>query len=221
MRNSKLVVVLAASAALVAAPLITATSASSAAGGSNAGTGATISGPARQPGTTTASAAFKVYAQPVAKYTGKSCAMDLSAIPDFTVVSTLTGCDTIITLIGPAEKRSVPGSWATWGAPPDTESATPHILYTAGATSIIIDDKMAANVGGVEIEPNPFAVHSFTVDFYAKSGCGGKLRGSITRSDVDGSAGAKLFAAKSKKPFKSMCITSNDGVDFSIAQIRS
>ncbi len=40
------------------------------------------------------------------------------------------------TFSSPVVELSVPGSWATWNCPPATESCSPNVLYTNGATTI-------------------------------------------------------------------------------------
>jgi hypothetical protein len=166
-------------------------------------------------------ASFKKFSTPTAKYVSKTCAIDLSAIPDFTVVNSVTGCGVTVSFSIPMEKRSVPNSWATWGSPPDTEGNTPNILYTAGGTSVTLTYSSKGRRVGVEVEPNQFQVESFTAIF--RKGNGNTV-GTINRADVDGNAGAKLLAgatgAEAKQYVKSLVITDNSGDDFSIAQIR-
>jgi hypothetical protein len=207
MRMSKLVVALGAAMAVAAAPLMMATSAS-AASGSNAGSPTRVSGysaPAANPGACT-------QIMNPAGYPSNTKLVDLSGIADFTPVTKQNGVS-----FSPAlEKRSVPASWGTWGSPPDTESATPNILYTAGATSITLKfPKRGRSTVGAEVEPNPFEVHTFTAVLKTK---GGATLCTITR-DADGSAGARVLAATASGKVKTMTISSD--VDFAIAQVRS
>jgi hypothetical protein len=214
MHKSKLVVALGAVVALTAAPLMTSTAAS-ASSGSNSGTAVTRGAPLAAPTGHVSAKKFKPIAQPgKSKYTKKTCKFDLSGIADFTQVSSLEQCGQTVTISPTTEKRSVPGSWATWGSPPDTEDAFPHILYTVGATSVTLKFSKASKIGGIEAEPNPFEVHSFDATFSK----GSKARGTVHRDDVDGNAGAKLLAAKSKKKWDTITISSD--VDFSFGQIR-
>lgn len=219
MRKLTMVVTVASAAALVA---LTAPSSLAASHAGNAGHQAKLHAgthiaPAK--GANPNSKKFKPFAQPVAKYTGKSCAIDLSSIPDFTALSSVTGCGTTVSLSGTWEKRSVPNSWASWGSPPATESATPNILYSAGQTSGTVDFGKKVKVGGFELEPDQFLVETFQVDFYAGPNGTGKLRGSITLQP-NGQSGALLYGAKSKKGFQSAVITTDSGDDFAIAQVR-
>ena len=65
----------------------------------------------------TAAGAFHRIKRPNAKYTGGTCVVDLSAIADFTELEEVSGCGVTVNLGAPMVKRSVPGSWATWGKP--------------------------------------------------------------------------------------------------------
>jgi len=207
MRNAKIFVALGAAGALVGASLLGATTAS-AAGGSNAGAvtrGAAVSVDGTQSCSTQ-------YAQPGdGAYLASTNVVDLSGLSDFTPVDQVGKVKFSPTM----EKRSVSGSWATWGSPPFTESATPNILYSAGATSVTITlPKKGKKIFGAEVEPNPFEVHTFTGVYKNK---GGSTVCSIT-VDADGSAGARLLAAALSGKAKTLTISSD--VDFAIAQVR-
>ncbi len=218
MRKSTLIVALASSAALVVAGAGTSFAGHSA--GNNAGHSVKL-----HQGTKIAPAkmhadkkGFKAFAQPISKYTGKSCNVDLSSIADGSTLNSVTGCSTTITLSQSWIKVSVPNFWATWGSPPDTESATPNGLWSNGQLTATVDFGKKVKVGGFEVEPDNFAVETIQVDFYAGANGTGKLVGSISR-DPNGSAGALLYGAKAKKGFKSAVISDASG-DFAIAQVR-
>ena len=161
-------------------------------------------------------AMFKQFSTPVAKYTTHTCVIDFSGLPDFTQVTSVSGCGVTVTFSVPMEKRSVPGSWGTWGSPPDTEGATPAVLYTQGATDVTLTYSNSNRLVGVEAEPNLFQVESFTATFRNRAGA---TVGTINR-DADGNAGAKLFAGQTSQKVKSLEITDLAGDDFAIAQIR-
>jgi hypothetical protein len=224
MRNTTLAVALVASAALVA---LNAPASLASVGHGNAGSDAQIKQSTVVPHRLrTATAHFKRFAQPIAQYTTRSCAFDLSSIPDYTQLTTVTGCGTTATLSSTVEKRSVPNSWATWGAPPNTEDDTPDLLYTVGGTTLTITYDMKAKTGGVELEPDMFQKETMQVSFYKGPNGTGKLRGTITRV-VNGDHGAKLFGAHfgvlqvgHRRGFHSIVITDLAGDDFGIAQIR-
>ena len=208
MRRPNVGVALGAAVAIAAAVLLPTTAASAAPGTNTgsavtAGTAVTASAP---------SAACEQIFLP-AEYPSGTKLVDLSGLADFTPVSQVGKVKFSPTL----EKRSVPGSWATWGSPPATESATPNILYTVGATviTVTLPGKGARKgVVGMEVEPNPFEVHSFTMTVFKKSGaeiCSGSV-------DADGNAGAVVLATAKAKKAKTVTISSD--VDFAVAQIR-
>jgi hypothetical protein len=219
-RKSTAIVAFAASAALVAASA-GASFGSAPSAKSNSGSHVTMKQSHYTPAKATPmSKRFKAVDQPKGKYVSKSCDIDLSSIPDFTTLSSVTGCGTTVTLSSVWSKQSVPnGGWASWGSPPDTESATPNVLWSSGQSVATVDFGKTVKWGGFEVEPDQFAVETTTVDFYAGANGTGKLRGSVTR-DPNGQSGALLFGGHAKKGFKSAVITNSVGDDFSIAQIR-
>ncbi len=150
---------------------------------------------------------------PNSLYVGHTCNFDLSAIPDYTLVSTLDACGITVTFDPAMEKRSVPDSWGSWGSPPDTESGTPNVLFTGSATQVTVTFSSPVRIAGAEAEPDPFEVHPISADFYRPSG---GLKASVTR-DIDGNSGARLLAVKTKN-VGSMVLSSD--VDFSFAQLR-
>jgi hypothetical protein len=110
---------------------------------------------------------------------------------------------------------TVGAGWATWGSPPNTESATPRVLWTQGATSLTFSFSEALTGFGFEAQPNPFEVLDITAEFFS----GATSLGTITRA-VDGSGGALLFAAAADfgDTFTSVVVTS--AADFAVAQLR-
>lgn len=113
-------------------------------------------------------------------------------------------------------ERNVPGSWGTWGCPPQTESCTPNVLYTNGATSLTLTLTGAWNVVGFELEPDIFQQEEVTAQYFN----GGTLLGTIDLFP-NGSNGALLFAAHSDQDITSVQITDLAGDDFAIAQLRA
>jgi len=163
---------------------------------------------------------FKPYATPVADYVNKTCNIDLSSIADGTTLTSVSGCGVTVTFSVPMEKLSVPDSWATWGSPPNTESATPNVLYTDGATDVVLTYSNTNRRVGVEAEPDLFQVDTMQATFRNAKG---KATGVITQ-DVNGSGGALLFAGKNAKKkakwSKTVEVTDLSGDDFAIAHIR-
>jgi hypothetical protein len=218
-RKSTVIVAFAASAALVAASAGSTFASSSHATKSNSGHAA-ASGHVSKANPTSIDAKFKAIAQPKGKYLTKSCDIDLSSIADFTTLSSVSGCGTTITLSATWSKQSVPnGGWASWGSPPDTETATPNVLWSQGQSIATVDFGKKVKWGGFEVEPDQFAVETTMVEFHKGANGTGAVVGTVTR-DPNGQSGALLFAGHAKKGFKSAVITNTVGDDFSIAQIR-
>jgi hypothetical protein len=136
------------------------------------------------------------------------------AAPDFDVVLSLAdGTQTASFDVGMVA-LSVPITWASWGSPPNTESATPRVLWTNGFTSLQISLVLPAFTFGFEAQPNSFALSNLTVEFFSL----GSLIGSIAL-DVDGNAGAALFAATTTTDAFDMIVVSGFD-DFAIANLR-
>ena len=130
------------------------------------------------------------------------------------------GSGNFITSLGPfnfsnpQSENFVPGSWATWGSPPATESSTPNVLWNEGFNTLTITVSPSSIVG-FELEPDNFAVEEVTAQFFD----GANLVGTIDLSP-NGSSGALLFAAQTDEAFTSVVITDLAGGDFAIAQLR-
>lgn len=139
-------------------------------------------------------ATFTAIPQPDAAYVADTTLIDISGIADGTTpINSITdGTQTVSFTNGGLTKRSVPGSWSTWSSPPDSETATPHILHSIelGQT---LDLSAPAVIFGFELEPNPLSVQPFNADFILMSGP--TIVGSIP-INVDGASGARLFAAE-------------------------
>jgi PEP-CTERM motif len=116
------------------------------------------------------------------------------------------------------QERNVPGSWGTWACPPATESCTPNVLYTNGATSLTLTLTAGANVAGFELEPDLFQQEEVRVDYYATD-----LTTILGTIDLfpNGSSGALLFGASDNSNFGKIVITDLSGDDFAIAQLRA
>ena len=112
--------------------------------------------------------------------------------------------------------RRVPGSWFSWSLPPDSESPTPVVGWTQGATTETVTLTSNASIAGLEAEPDPTGVFSMTASFQDASG----MEVARVVRDVDGNAGARLFAVSCTNPVIAKVVVSMGG-DFAIAQIRS
>ncbi len=142
--------------------------------------------------------------------------IDLSSIPDFDPVTSVSLGSQTISFDQELSKRTVPSSWSSWSSPPNSESSTPEVLFNL--TSLLeIQLSEPSNTFGLELEPNLFDVYPFKAEFYN----GASLVGSILQS-VEGNAGARLFAATTDSSFTRVLLeNTNDQSDgFAIGQIR-
>jgi hypothetical protein len=156
--------------------------------------------------------AFTPIAQPDAAYIANTNLLAITD-PDFTVMNSLSDGAFTTNFSIPMQARTVPASWATWGSPPFTETSTPRLLYSSGPSSVTFTFSAPVSIFGFEAQPNAFAVHTMTANFYN----GATLVGSIVQG-VDGTAGARLFAASTSSMFTSVEFFSQG--DFGVANLR-
>jgi hypothetical protein len=160
-----------------------------------------------------ARAGFTPIAQPDAAYKSGTSLFSFAA-PDFDVVSSLTNGPLTITPDIPLVALTVPGTWSSWGSPPNTESATPRVLWTNGLTSVTLTSSSPLTIFGLEAQPDTTVVSPLTASFFDNN----TLIGQIVL-DVDGVAGARLFAGLSTVPFNRVVLSSPD--DFAVSRIRA
>jgi len=100
-----------------------------------------------------------------------------------------------------ADHRMIGMGWATW-----SHGYTGDVYYSQGATSMVLS--MPVGTGGFYfyVEPNPFALHSFTISSGGTSGV----------FSIDGSSGARGFAFLDPLGLGSITITSD--VDFAFGE---
>jgi hypothetical protein len=156
---------------------------------------------------------FTPISTPTSSYVGSTDLLPIT-VPDFTLLSSLSNSKQTVTFSTSMDARTVPNSWATWNSPPNTESSTPRVLYTNGATSVTITLSQPSTQFGLETEPNPFQVHAITAVFMN----GSTVLVTVSRP-VNGFSGALLAAASTNQPITSVQVFSD--VDFAIAQLRS
>src|SRR5262245_35996701 len=101
-----------------------------------------------------ASTDFITIGQPDAAYLAGTTRLDFLE-PDFDVLASLSDGTETATFDNDLVALTVPTTWSTWGSPPDTESATPRVLWTNGLTSFAIDLSLPALTFGFEVEPAP------------------------------------------------------------------
>ena len=150
---------------------------------------------------------------PDAQYVAETTLLNITD-PDFSTIPSLSdGVETVsfdIDLV----VLTVPATWGTWGAPPNTETTTPTVLWTGGFTTLTMTLSAPAFVFGFEAQPNALFPADISVNFFD----GAMLVGAISL-DVDGLGGARLFAASTTlTPFTRVEISSPG--DFAIGQLR-
>lgn len=156
--------------------------------------------------------AFTIITQPSSSYLSSTKLIDITGIPDFSSIDSISDGVQTVEFSSFVSKRQVPDSWLTWSSPPDSESSAPPVLYSNGLTSLSMALSIPSTIFGFELEPNPFASFNYTADFYS----GSTLVGSISRTLI-GAGGARLFAA-SDSPFTRVVVSG--GADFGMAQFR-
>jgi hypothetical protein len=172
----------------------------------------------------TLAATFVPISSPDAAYLAATNYIDPSAIPNFTNVMTISdGTQTVYftpdgLLAFNVNKRTAPGGgWATWSEAPYSQRGagdTLPVFYSNGATVLRFGLATPVNIFGFEAEPNPRAVHTMVAKFYDAAD---NLLGTISR-DVDGDAGARLFAAQSDVPIAYVVFSSD--VDWAVGAFR-
>lgn len=169
--------------------------------------------------------AFTPISSPDAAYLASTTYIDPSAIPDWTDVTSITDGTLTVSFKDAAgsaslamNKRTAPGGgWGTWSQAPDSQRAPGEelpVFYSNEATALRFTLSVPVNIFGFEAEPNPFGLHNMVAKFYDTSG---NLLGSISR-DVDGFAGARLFAASSPTPIAYVVFSSD--VDWAVGAFR-
>jgi hypothetical protein len=170
-----------------------------------------------------AKADFNPIALPTAGYTSSTSLINIAGIPDGTTgIPSVTDGTQIVSFGVPMNKTTVGVNFATWGAPPFTESSTPPVLTTPPTTFVVTTLQLQLSVPsltfGFELQGDALTTNEFNVQFYE----GAVPVGNITLF-IDGTAGARLFAASSTdSPFTSVVINNVDGRagGFAIANLR-
>jgi hypothetical protein len=145
-------------------------------------------------------------------------------------VSQITAGAATISFSTALSQAQVPGSWAVWGSPPNTETATPAVLRTpAGQTSLTVTLSPGVTTFGFEIEPAricapfpgcatiPPTATPFTISATFYNGAAVLA----TVSQAIAYDAARLFALSSVIPITSVQISSPaDANGFAMAQFR-
>jgi hypothetical protein len=160
-------------------------------------------------------AQFAPVATPTPAYTSSTTLFSIAPANGISVPSITSGSQTVSFSPAPSAQTVPGGGWSTWGAPPNTESATPRVLAFFGQTAATITLSQAVSTFGFEVEPNNFGNHTFTATFLN----GSTTLGTVTLS-VAGNAGALLAAATSTPSITSVTISAPTSGGFAIAQLR-
>ena len=155
-----------------------------------------------------ASATFVPIPQPTVGYTSST---NLLLPTDRVLYSSIGDGTLTVSFSSMLVGRQVGVDWATWGAPPDTETATPLVLVST-PSSLTMTFSVPVFVFGFEAEPDPFTTDSMTATFFSG--------GDVISRLVNGDAGAKLFAAVSSTPITSVVFSDDAGHDFAIGELR-
>lgn len=160
-------------------------------------------------------ATFTQITQPNAPYLAFTTKIDISGLTFGSSQSSISDGTLTVNFSSPMIKRGpVPSGWTTWSSPPWSESSTPDVLMLSSGTSVDMTLSQPVSTFGFELEPNPFQLHTYTVDFMS----GSTVVGTINMQ-IHGSAGARLIAASvTGGSFDKIKI--NGTANFAIAQVR-
>jgi hypothetical protein len=142
---------------------------------------------------------------------------------DDTDINSISGGGLTISFSHTREIHTVPnGGWATWAAPPNSETATPRVLvsddYDTALFSLTLTFSRPLRIFGLEAEPDDQqTVNNISATFFN----GVNVLGTTTIG-VTGNAGSRLFAfdAGNGPGITSMFIGLSPIDDFAIAQLR-
>ena len=148
-------------------------------------------------------------------YPPSTTLIDISGLAEGHGFTSISGGGLTVGFSTAMVKLTVPINWATWNCPPATESCTPPVLWSNGASAITMNLSSAVHVFGFEAQPNLSDVEPMMAIFF---GTGGQFLGDISL-DVSGNAGAMLFAASSSIPIDKVVFSDGAGNDFAIADV--
>jgi hypothetical protein len=164
--------------------------------------------------------ATAILSAPTANYLASTLPVTFSDT-DETLIGSASGGGLTIQFSSLMRASTVGDNWASWGSPPDTESATPRVLWSGldddflPVTAITFLLSSAVSVFGFEAEPGPTDFHTLTASFSSK----GVLQQSISQT-VNGNAGARLFAVSARPGELIDSITVTSDADWAAGQFR-
>jgi hypothetical protein len=164
--------------------------------------------------------ASTVFINPTSQYIAKTQVVSIND-PDEALLSSITTGGLKIGFSTPMRASTVGDNWATWGAPPKTESPNPKVLWTSlddnfnPVTSMTFTFSTPVSIFGFEAEPGSTDSHTITARFFMN----GILESTISQLE-SGNADARLFAALAVpgKSFDKVVVTSD--ADWAAGQFR-
>lgn len=161
---------------------------------------------------------FFAVPQPNTAYVNGTTLIPLGSISDNTQVNSVTLASQTVSFSATMTKLSVPASWETWGSPPNTETATPNILYHETQAPLRLTLSTPSRTFGFELQGAEQIDSTYLVKFFD-----GAIEVGSIQKVVNGNAGALLFAANSPTNlFSSIEITnpSQNSGGWALANIR-
>jgi hypothetical protein len=143
------------------------------------------------------------------------------ADPDESMLDFISDGLLTIAFSSPMRASTVGDDWASWGSPPNTESSTPRVLWSSldanfnPVTTVTFSFSAPLSLFGFEAEPGPTDIHTLTATFFMA----GQLEQTISR-DVNGAAGALLFAATADPGTSFDSVTLASDADWAACQFR-
>ena len=140
----------------------------------------------------------------------------LSSIRDYTNVTSLADESLTVNFSDKQNVRTVGVGWNTWSSAPYSESATPRVLYGYSG-SLTIHFSQPLDIFGIEAEPNPYSLQTFTTTFFNNRNA--NPVGSFSQN-IHGFAGARLLAASANDGSVFTSVTISAPRDFAVGQFR-
>jgi len=95
--------------------------------------------------------------------------IDFSSVPFGTDLPSISDDDLTVAFSELLNKRGpVPNGWQTWSSPPFSEDPNPFVLVSPSNT-LTMELSRPVSIFGFEMEPDPFALILFTVDFFRET----------------------------------------------------
>lgn len=153
---------------------------------------------------------------PSSAYQAATSLIDISGLADEEEVVAISDGALIVSFDTTMMRLTVPDSWGTWNTPPFTETGTPPVLWSEGASSVRMTLSAPQLVFGFEAQPNLSDIEALMATYFDETS---SPLGSIVRA-VSGNGGALLFAVSSPIPIASVLFTNLAGESFAIANVR-